>query len=224
MEVTDGINTLAQDQWETSVGLWRFKENPPPVDGFLGLRFSKDEGQTFYNGWAHIILEADYNITVVEFAYDDEAGAQIAVPSKNTALKQQLGTSADTWRAKYFTAEELEDANQEDSLWGNNADSDEDGKSNAMEMLFGTDPKKSDPSDLISVETSGSSAILVYPRSKTFPAALAVVEWSTDMEVWHTYGVTQTVREDLGTFERVAAKYTPATPGGRIFMRLRVGF
>jgi len=219
LEGGGGIHTLAQQGWEEVVGLWRFGENEPPVDGYLGMRFSDDGGTTYKNGWAHIVLAADYNLTLIEFAYETEPGVAIRVPTPAETFQ----ASTDAWRKKHFTPADLANPALEATLWGDPADPDHDGQPNLLEMVFGTDPDERDTTEVLAIEVAPPSATLVYRRSKAFPAAFLQVEWSSDLKTWSSANIVQTVREDLGRAERVAAEFMPSEPTDRVFLRLRVG-
>ncbi len=56
---------------------------PVPDTGYLGLRFPGPGGNLYY-GWANVRVNADYTITLNEFAYNNVPGQATAITSPNS--------------------------------------------------------------------------------------------------------------------------------------------
>ncbi len=131
--------------------------------------------------------------------------------------------SIDDWRTLHFSAEELNDPEQEISLWGDLAVPPDGGNVPVLIHYFlGTDPRGGLPASATPELSRTHDTIIVrYHRSRSAISAEGWIEWSNDLVTWHTEGLTETVVAWHELHETVEA----AMPEGdeqRLFFRLRV--
>jgi hypothetical protein len=127
------------------------------------------------------------------------------------------------WSSNCFSPAVTANPALEASVWGMSANSDGDAYGNLLEMLFGTLPGQSDPSQLTFQKLGGAQVSLTFPMANDFPMTALHVEWSSDMNHWSRESVVMTSHADLNGLVWVTAVVTPPSPQLRLFVRLAVG-
>ena len=95
------------------------------------------------------------------------------------------------------------------------SDPDGDGHVNAVERFCGSGLFDASSTPDFSLGASGFE----YVRMKDAPGMIGRVKWSGDLASWSDQGIQETILEDLGDRERVAASVSHS---GRIFYSLHV--
>jgi len=146
----------------------------------------------------------------------------------NTAITVQ-GDLYDVWRNARFAEADLKLATKEQSVWGDNADPDADGRDNLMEFALGSDPyvKQSSTNGIVSslLQTNAAAHFsLTFIRRSNQSVVSYVPEVSSDGHDWSSTGVeVLQVQPVDATFERVTCRdTTPVIPGQLRLMRLRL--
>jgi hypothetical protein len=101
------------------------------------------------------------------------------------------------------------------------ADPDGDGVSNLLEYTFGGDARAADSGLLPAVGFGAGQATLTYVRDLWLKDIAWQVEWSTDLVMWSTAEVAETVELATPDFERRRAE-VPLAGRPKLFLRLRV--
>lgn len=125
------------------------------------------------------------------------------------------------WRLAYFTLGEL----LVPEISGDNADPDQDGLSNLMEMALYTDPR-SPTNALLSgtLEHSGPSMVLSFPQASSTAALnlTLVLEVSSDLETWTEVPLASaTLSAGQNPYQNTVSVTRSLGPGEREFYRLR---
>lgn len=74
--VDGSIHTMAQVGLESYWGFWRL-EDGAAKSGYVGMRFSDNDGEDYRYGWAQVTLNADFSMTLHQFAYNPELNQPI---------------------------------------------------------------------------------------------------------------------------------------------------
>jgi len=137
------------------------------------------------------------------------------------ALSPAVQASYAAWASGNFPAAQFQDPSLAASLWGAGADSDGDGYSNLVEMLFGTNPLKRDPAQMRFTRISSTQVSLAFPKSSDFPQGRVHVEWSSDLVTWHLENVVLT-ENALTNPVTVTAVATAPSAQSKMFTRIVV--
>jgi|GEM_PF-1732089 len=123
-----------------------------------------------------------------------------------------------TWRAEYFTTEEL----GLPSVSGALADPDRDGLANLLEYALGLDPRAASPTAVPATSTENGFWVFLYTRPANRSDVSYVVEVSTNLQQWTTIAAND--HEPVATVGETAtwrARYSQ-TGAPNAFFRLRV--
>jgi hypothetical protein len=123
-----------------------------------------------------------------------------------------------SWRKEHFGSVVGEGRAHEEE------DPDHDGLTNLMEFALGSAPLLSDP-DYAGLRANPTAELLHFEHrintAATSSGVAAVVEWSDDMQIWQSEGVTTEVLDTQGQLQTL--RHTlPKGPAGRRFLRLRI--
>lgn len=136
----------------------------------------------------------------------------------------------DQWLRTRFSAQDLANAAQAATLWGDNADPDKDGRDNLTEYALGLNPVSNESSQnvlvsAISTATNRSYLTLSFPKRKNDPALVYTaevssnkVDWVSPTAVRQTTVLPRSAEFDTVTFQDATA-IEPTRPR---FMRLRI--
>ncbi len=144
---------------------------------------------------------------------------QVSVAELVPVLDGLAGAYA-TWAAGEYDPDDINNPALEPSLWGMAANPDGDAYGNLLEMLFGTDPNASDPSQLTFERLSDTQVSLTFPLSSDFPESSLHVEWSTNLRDWSRDHVTMTQAPNAPGLVWVTAVVTTTEPQSNIFVRV----
>ena len=109
------------------------------------------------------------------------------------------------WRAGYF-GNAVGDPAQRNSLWGDDADPDNDGRSNLQEFLAATNPLVADGQFNPTTRTEGDSQIYSYRVTKVANHLVDhYIEWSPDGVRWFTGGLVFRVAGDHAGYRQMEA-------------------
>lgn len=164
---------------------------------------------------------------------NDNGHAGLGGPQSDTEniLIQVTGTGGnnlEVWRARYFSAGDLQDPAKEATVWGDLADPDNDGRHNLMEFALGLNPLASEPQDAAFVSQtldSGGNQFLTLTFNARIDESLVqyVTEVSADNALWAASTLRIAATPVNSEFERVTHRDTvPITPANARFIRLRV--
>jgi len=116
-------------------------------------------------------------------------GVLTAIASTNLAgawaieLWRPLVDPYQEWQENNFTSEELNEAGNEASIWGGNADPDGDGRGNLLEYAQGTDPRSSvTPPEVLQVFVEGAEWQVKFRFRKDDPNLEFEVESTFDLD------------------------------------------
>ena len=134
------------------------------------------EGQTYYLA-----------VTAVNSAgLESEPSNEIsyAVPQGSTGILTE-------WRQQQFSAADLADPAKETTVWGEQADPDQDGRDNLFEFALGFDPNKGDASEdgiqTRVIEDDGQKHLnLVFRRRKNDLSLAYIPQVSGDKQTWYS--------------------------------------
>jgi hypothetical protein len=129
-------------------------------------------------------------------------------------------SSGAEWKAAHFTVAEL--SNEAISGW--DADPDQDGTTNAMEFVMGTDPRVISPQMDLLTSFNATTGLTVRLNRDSCSRAFIAVEWSTDLQVWTSSGpgITYVSDSPAALIATVTGGAGSGTPEDRLFVRLRV--
>ena len=142
-----------------------------------------------------------------------------------------IGSNFDVWKFQNFAYSDLSDPTKEATIWGDNADPDQDGQDNLLEFALGLDPEVKQPTQqgvaTQVVDVNGSKYFsLSYNHRKNEPSIQYIPEVSSDEQTWSsgTGAIRQVSVTNVNTtFEVVVCQdLTPITPDNPRFFRLRV--
>ena len=161
---------------------------------------------------------------------NDNGNSGVGGPMIATAIVAitVTGGALDTWRAQFFTADELNDPTKEPTHWGDGADPDNDGHPNVFEYALGLNPRSSDQLDTVLVpgvtDDAGNRFLtLAFPRRLNAPELQYLPEVSSDEQTWSGGATLLSTSPLSADFERVTYRdITPITTAAPRFMRLRV--
>lgn len=126
------------------------------------------------------------------------------------------------WRQNMFSAAELNDPENEATVWGFGADPDRDGLANALEQHLGLSPMNRDNiSDVLHIELASGEASLVHQRSKRADPSAGFVEWSGELNGWSTTGTASEVISETAETELVRVKLPADAEFARIVVEQR---
>jgi hypothetical protein len=109
------------------------------------------------------------------------------------------------WRSERFGTA-VDDPAQRNSLWGDDADPDGDGRSNLYEFLAATDPKVADSQFNPTTRTEGGDIIYSYRQTKVANHLVnAKLQWSPDGIHWFTGGMVSRVTGDYDGYRQLEA-------------------
>jgi RHS repeat-associated protein len=112
------------------------------------------------------------------------------------------------WRSERFGAA-VGDPAQRNSLWGDDADPDSDGRSNVLEFLDATDPRVADAQFNPTTRVEGGSQFYTYRMTKGVNHLIDhYVQWSPDTIRWFTGGLVFRIIEDHGDYTMMEAELT----------------
>jgi len=182
-----------------------------------------------YTGDPNLVGADTLNVNVA----DSGNGGVTAPKSASAAIPIQVqGGAIDTWRNEMFSAADLIDPAKEATVYGDNADPENDGVENLVEFALGLDamdPGGVESAVRIDIVIGGggtSHAALSFVRrlgteGLTYLPEVSAdqVEWSADpAEVVEVSVEAIDAEFELATFQDL----TPVTPASPRFMRLRV--
>ena len=126
-------------------------------------------------------------------------------------------TPWNVWREDFFTAAELLDP----LVSGEHADPDQDGIANLMECAMGLPPRQNSQADLPVTSRTGNLVTLTFRKSVQASEIFTAAQVSTDLMVWTTVGVTESVIATEAGIQTIEAQFTipPDTP--HLFLRVR---
>jgi len=97
-----------------------------------------------------------------------------------------IGTAYETWARARFGDAAVNDPFQKSTLWGPNADSDQDGLVNALEAFMGFDPQiPNRRSPVTSVRQPDGTFVMTFRRAKNTYGVTGRVTWSRDLAEWN---------------------------------------
>lgn len=130
-----------------------------------------------------------------------------------------VGDSFNTWLDRNFTVGELNDA----SVSSPSSDPDRDGRSNLEEYAFGTDPRISDFTCDWGIEVlSDGQPIVRYPTPSWVSDVAYILEYSTDLVVWHDDPTLHKIVNSIGGANGIdVVEVQTVIPGIRGFYRIR---
>lgn len=125
-----------------------------------------------------------------------------------------------SWRAGVFTAQELANPALEESLWGDHADADGDGRGNLLEYAAGTDPRAANPgTEALTVESAGQRLTLTFRKNLAASDLIYQVQTATDLAEWSDISDTL-----VSTASQIETRKASVTTTGfpRRSLRLRI--
>ncbi|MGB6223339.1 hypothetical protein [Haloferula sp.] len=144
-----------------------------------------------------------------------------------------IGSANESWARARFGDADVDNAALEDSLWGPNADPDNDGRVNAVEAFMATDPQLAESPGAVSeiLRDDAGDLVFRYRKGKETQGAEGRVTWSRDMSEWRGGErpsdefeiATRVVSDHHDHFmmeARISADQLVSEP--RLFMRLEV--
>jgi hypothetical protein len=134
-----------------------------------------------------------------------------------------LAAAYSGWASNKFSPSTLSNPALESTVWGQNADPDQDGRSNLLEMLLGLSATTADQPQLVFTRISATQSTLSYPQNQLFPAGDVAVEWSTNGTTWTRTGVVLTPGTPVNGIVRVTASITSPVAQQRVFTRIVAG-
>ena len=99
--------------------------------------------------------------------------------------------SYEGWVLSNFATAQTNDAGQETTVWGNNADPDGDNIANLAEFAFGSNPNSNDPTVLPSISPSGNGSIFTY-RRRTNGTGITGISYTAN-DIKYTVQVSQSL-------------------------------
>ncbi|MDZ4286491.1 MAG: hypothetical protein U0984_00955, partial [Prosthecobacter sp.] len=123
----------------------------------------------------------------------------------------------DAWRFQQFGS----DANNP-TLAGDLADRDDDGIENLLEYALGLNPLQPVAAGMPTCEYSGGLCHLVYTKPVAVSGITYLVEWSTNLDLWSTAGVSEQLLGTAAGIQTIRASVTPPLGDSQCFMQLRV--
>lgn len=209
---------VSPDELEISVRL--NDGNPLPAGGWLSF----DPVTRIFTGTPTAVERRNYHLVLI--ATNPLGSSIMSNPftiSVDSGEAPTLAEAYDSWAQTRFSATDLNNPALEASVWGMEANPDGDLYGNLLEMMFGTDPGASEPSQVVFEKLNGNRVSLTFPVSSDFPLNEVAVEWSVDAIVWSGMGVVLTPNEiSPGVFEMTAIVTTP-DPEPKVFVRIVAG-
>jgi VCBS repeat-containing protein len=194
--------------------------SPLPPAGWLA--FNPATG--LFSGTPTAAENRDYDLRLVA---TNPLGTQVTSNAFQISLESSgpatLEEAYADWAAGEFTAGDLSNPALEATVWGQDADFDQDGIPNLLEMLFGLDPADPDQPALGFTRLSATQYTLTFPQSADFPADEVQVEWSTNNAGWTTAGVSLVSQPEVNGIVQTTATITSPVPQGRVFVRVVAG-
>lgn len=193
----------------------------------------KDESPPFSIDWDSTTA-ADGPHTIEFKANDDtdtDEGVFWTAPTTVTVSNTPPPTPLESWRSLHFTATQLADPALEASVWGPDADVDNDGLTTEAEFALGTNPN--DPSDghggIVFGTTHENAQTLLtmsFRRRNDDPQLSVEAQRSNNLADWNSSPAaiqTVSVLDQGNGYEVVSVKeIPPAIPGSSSFFRLRI--
>ena len=127
------------------------------------------------------------------------------------------------WAAGKFPAATLGNPALEASVWGLNANPDNDSVRNLLEMLFNSQPQTGEPSPLVVVKNADATVSVTFPHNPSVPLTFIHVEWSDTMTSWLRTSVGYTVFTGTDGKEYITATVYPDAARKAIYLRIAVG-
>jgi hypothetical protein len=133
------------------------------------------------------------------------------------------GALIEQWRRAHFPAATVNDPALEAAVWGDLADPRGDRRPNLLRFYLNEDPLAPSNSSSILWAREGADFVYRYTRISGAPAGMGHVEWSSDLLVWSSGGLNETVLASAGGVEQVEVRLSgEAAQREQVFLRLRV--
>jgi hypothetical protein len=167
------------------------------------------------------IYEAGYGQHLAFFAIaEDFLGQRSEIPELAHARTVTAADAYLVWLRSRF-GDSVDDPEQENILWGDDADPDGDGVSNLFEFISGTHPGVADGQLGYSVRFEDQRAILTYRLTTVSPHSLDHrIEWSTDLVQWQSAGVVHRLVQSTPEFQQFEAEIETSDLDKAFFRRV----
>ncbi len=200
----------------------------------------RPEGGRKYGNENEVYWSADgKDITVVVTEGFTIYGSELVIPSNSVTdwagnpvtgihpLSGEIvvnGNEAQLWREDYFASADLNDQGKEATLWGDDANPDNDTFANFAEYYLGLDPVSNDGIGVVYIEQENESLSLYYQMYGDAKDTSGVVEWSDDMFDWYSHGVTLEKVElgEEGPVKLIKATILLSPEDDQKYLRLRI--
>jgi len=84
--------------------------------------------------------------------------------AQSASVEVRVKGGIEGWRMRYFSSADLADAGKQSTVWGDEADSDRDGRKNLLEYALGLNPTKSEILSIEATMVSGKAQLKVKQR------------------------------------------------------------
>ncbi|MFP4540710.1 MAG: glycosyl hydrolase [Opitutales bacterium] len=154
------------------------------IEPNVPYRFTAAAGETLSYYFTYSVPEGGERNTLGE-------NATFTVGACAEPAESDPGLAWIAWLEAHFSPAELADSTLEAALWGEGADPEGDGLSNALEFLTGGDPwTPSSPPLAWMIDGLGSAHTVRYARRASLPADYGQLQWSRDLVQWSDGGIS----------------------------------
>ena len=193
------------------------------MNGQLIIDKFQYQGTTQWTGTITLVAGQKYDIQLdyLEGGFDANVKLMWSSPSRPEEVvpgsRLYLSAPWNSWRSdtNNFTLAEQGNA----AISGETADPDQDGLPNLLEYAFRTSPKtRTGRQDTLT--KAPAELTLDFPVNREATDLLITVEWSTDLSIWSSTGVTYEVLSTVGNIDNYRA-HVPLPSNVRAFLRVK---